>query len=152
MGLGISGNVRGTMRYQCVALCVFPLMALPSHVAAQTITVVDGDTVERGGERWRIVGIDAPEIHGARCQAERERGIIVAARLIALLRERAGRLIETGRDKYGRRLGRLVIGWPSTGETVWADLAVAEGLAVAWDGKGARHDWCGQSAPVNARR
>jgi endonuclease YncB( thermonuclease family) len=113
-----------------------PLLAL------QIITVIDADTVERGGERWRTDGIDAPEIHGARCAAERQAGIVAAARLVALLAEAGGRLIETGREKYGRRRGRLMLGWPSTGERDWAAIAVAEGYAVAYSGKGPRHDWC----------
>lgn len=129
-----------------VAVFLAVSMALPGSIAAavaQPIAVIDGDTVERGGERWRIAGLDAPEIHSARCPEERQRGILAAARLIALLDQRAGRLVDTGkRGKYGRRLGRLVIGWPSQGEEDWAAIAIREGLAVAWDGKGRRHDWC----------
>lgn len=120
----------------------FPTTLGAVLVALQIITVVDADTVERGGERWRVDGIDAPEIHGARCTAERERGIVAAARLVVLLRERGGRLIEVGREKYGRRRGRLIIGWPSTGEEDWAAISLREQLAVTYDGKGKRHDWC----------
>lgn len=107
------------------------------------IVVIDGDTVERDGVRWRIDGLDAPEIHGARCARERQLGIIAAARLIALLEARGGRLIETGRDKYGRRRGRLLLGWPSTGEDDWTALAIREGLGVAYDGRSPRPGWCG---------
>ena len=94
------------------------------------------------GIRWRLLGIDAPEIHSAKCAAEREAGIIAAARLVSLIREKRARLIDAGSEKYGRKLGRLVLGWPSTGETDWATLAISEGLAVAWNGHGARHSWC----------
>lgn len=117
------------------------LLAAPS-AGAGPITVVDGDTVERDGERWRVAGIDAPEINGTKCPAERQRGIVTAARLVTLLEARGGRLIGDGREKYGRRLGRLVIGWPVAGEEDWSSIAIREGLAVAWDGKGKRHDWC----------
>lgn len=131
-------------RYFAMACVVAVLtVSAASAAVAQPITVVDGDTVRRGAEVWRLDGIDAPEIHGARCGAEREAGIRTAARLIDLLRERSGRLIEVGRDKYGRRLGRLVIGWPSNGEQAWAEIAIAEGLARAYDGRRARRDWCG---------
>ena len=123
------------------AIAALALLAAPS-VWAGPITVVDGDTVERDGERWRVAGIDAPEIHGAKCAAERQRGIVTAARLVTLLEARGGRLIGDGREKYGRRLGRLVIGWPAAGEEDWSSIAIREGLAVAWDGKGKRHDWC----------
>ena len=120
---------------------VLALLAAPSAVAGP-IMVIDGDTVERDGERWRVAGIDAPEIHGARCPIERQRGIVAAARLVALLEARGGRLIGEGREKYGRRLGRLVIGWPVAGEEDWPAIAIREGLAVAWNGRGKRHDWC----------
>jgi hypothetical protein len=101
--------------------------AFPTFALLSAIVVIDADTVERAGERWRVAGIDAPEIHGARCPAERQAGILAAARLVTLLAERGGRLIDQGREKYGRRLGRLLIGWPSTGEDDWAALAVREG-------------------------
>lgn len=139
---GLGMTLRGQMQnVRLFRNCPRPTFAVA--LLLQLIVVIDGDTVERGGVRWRIAGIDAPEIHGARCAAERQAGIIAAARLIALLSERGGRLIETGREKYGRKLGQLIIGWPSTGEAAWADLAISEGHVVAWNGKGKRHDWCG---------
>lgn len=128
----------------CLAVGALMVAISAAPAAAQPITVVDGDTVMRGRELWRVSGIDAPEIHGAKCPAEREAGIRVAARLIALLHERSGRLIEAGRDKYGRRLGRLMLGWPSTGEDEWAAIAIRDGHGVAYDGKSKRHDWCAQ--------
>lgn len=131
------------MRYVMVVPTVLAVLAGAGSAAAGPIVVIDGDTVERDGVRWRLSGIDAPEIHGARCAPERQLGIKAAARLIGLLEARGGRLIESGREKYGRTLGRLIIGWPSAGEEPWADIAIREGLAVAWDGKGRRHDWCG---------
>ena len=60
--------------------------------------------------------------------------------MIALLAEFGGRLDPhqgRQRDKYGRRLGRLFVG-----DQDWAALAISEQLAVAWDGRGRRHDWC----------
>ena len=108
--------------------------------ALAAILVIDGDTVEQAGVRWRLVGLDAPEIHGARCAEERRRGIIAAARLITLLEQHGGTLersAERRRDKYGRALGRLTIG----GED-WASIAIREQLAVPFSGHGRRHDWC----------
>lgn len=116
------------------AVRLFPL------IAALSIVVIDADTVEQAGVRWRLIGLDAPEIHGARCPEERRQGIIAAARLIALLAERGGVLVPAStarRDKYGRRLGVLLIGG-----TDWAAIAIAERHAVPWDGHGRRHTWC----------
>lgn len=110
-------------------------------LAAGAILVIDGDTVMMDSERWRLTGLDAPEIHSAKCAQERQRGIVTAARLIGLLAERGGELIpETSRrrDKFGRRLGRLLVG----GEE-WSEIAIKEGLAVPYDGRGPRGDWCG---------
>jgi endonuclease YncB( thermonuclease family) len=49
------------------------------------ISVVDGDTVEHGFWRWRLVGLDAPETRGARCAEERALGERAAARLRSLV-------------------------------------------------------------------
>jgi hypothetical protein len=56
------------------------------------ITVVDGDTVDRGWQRHRLVGFDAPEIRRAACEAERQRGLHAKARLAELLRSAQRRL------------------------------------------------------------
>ena len=123
--------------------CLAVLAALAGPAAAGPVNVIDGDTVERDGTVFRLAGIDAPEIHGARCAAERTRGLLTAARLIVLLKARGGRVVElVAREKYGRRLGRLIIGWPSAGEEPWADIAIREGLARPWDGRGKRPGWC----------
>ena len=129
------------------ALALLASVAAAEPVGVGPITVVDGDTVEQGGQRWRLDGIDAPEIHAARCEAERERGIKGAARLIDLVAQRGARIVpvvtRTGRvasGGFGRRLGRLVLG----DGVAWGDIAVAEGHAVAWAYRHGlrRHDWC----------
>lgn len=133
----INASRRMAIAIALMTFHIFPAVAGP-------ITVIDGDTVERDGERWRLAGIDAPEIHRAHCPAERQLALKAAGRLIALLEARGGRIIDQGgkREKYGRRLGRLVIGWPTAGEEDWAEIAIREGLAVAWTGRGRPHDWC----------
>ena len=113
--------------------------------APQPITVIDADTVEQTGIRYRLIDFDAPEIHRAQCAAEREAGIRAAAHLIDLLRERRGNLaVEVNgrgrpmRDKFGRGLARLTIGG-----VAWSQIAIAAGHAVAWDCKGKQPSWCG---------
>lgn len=47
--------------------------------------VVDGGTIYVRGQKVQIAGIQAPGIQGARCDAERERGIDAAVQLAELL-------------------------------------------------------------------
>ncbi len=104
------------------------------------VIVIDADTVERDGVRYRLTGLDAPEIHRARCPEERRRGILAAARLIVMLEQHPHELVVGPRkDRYGRGLARLII----AGEN-WTAIAIREGHAVAWDGTGKQPDWCGK--------
>ena len=71
--------------------------------------VVDGDTFKLGQRKVRIIGIDAPEIHGA-CPAETRLAYAATVRLQNLLNqgpfEMVGR-VDDMQDRYGRDL-RLV--------------------------------------------
>ncbi len=104
----------------------------------RTTCVVDGDTFWLHGEKVRIADINAPETHGASCQAEAARGAEATKRLITLLN--AGPFgLEPGtrdRDRYGRSLRTVT----RAGRSLGAQL-VTEGLAESW--KGRRGDWCG---------
>lgn len=139
------------MRRQWLSWCFGTAALLLAASAARPepaaqIHVIDGDTVEQAGVRWQLAGIDAPEIHRARCPEERRRGVLGAARLITLIETHGARLdpIQNGRsrilrDKFGRTLGTLTLG----DGRAWAEVAVGEGHAVVWDGKGRQPDWCG---------
>lgn len=119
--------------------------ALLAVALLSAITVIDGDTVEQAGTRYRLAGLDAPEIQHAKCPAEREAGIRAAARLLELLTGPRSELVETGRNGgFGRRLGRLWVTGPGGELQDWAQIAVAEGHAVACTGRCRRkdHDWC----------
>lgn len=113
--------------------------------APPPIEVIDADTVRQGGITWRLAGMDAPEVNHARCAGERHLGIIAAARLLALLGERGGSIESVGDaarlDRWRRRVGRLLIG--GSGGEDWAAIAIREGLAVAYDGRTKRPNWCG---------
>ncbi len=131
-----------------------PLFALPqigSDNAASTVEtsfticgafhrdncVIDGDTFRYGGERIRILDIDAPETHPSRCDYEARLGAEAARRLLDLLNEGPLTLRSSGRDedRYGRKL-RLVF---SEGRSV-GRILVSEGLAREWTGR--RLPWC----------
>ena len=69
--------------------------------------VVDGDTLKLGQRRIRIIGIDAPETHPARCAEEARLGEAATARLQALLNQGAFTMtapVYGSRDRYGRDL------------------------------------------------
>lgn len=118
------------------------LLALPMPAdAARPPVAIDGDTARIGGRMIRLAGIDAPELRRPRCPAERERARQARDRLTELMtagpvkiqklrrRDRYGRLIAILRDEAGRDLGQVL---------------VSEGLAVPYQGRGRRMDWCTQ--------
>jgi hypothetical protein len=61
---------------------VDPLVA--TFVAVSALAVIDGDTFHIGAERYRLLGIDAAEIHRAQCDAERRLGELTKRRLETL--------------------------------------------------------------------
>ncbi|RNF34004.1 thermonuclease family protein [Paracoccus methylarcula] len=92
--------------------------------------VIDGDTLAIGGERWRLSGIDAPEI---RQQCARPNGDVYACgeasrdALIALIGGGVVECEEVDRDRYGRSVGICRVNGRDLGE----DL-VSAGMAVAY--------------------
>lgn len=106
-----------------------PVWALES---AWVSWVMDGDTVllvpegEAVPLKWRLSGLDAPEI----CQAGGE-----AARdaLIARVLRRTVRIEALAEDVYGRQLGRLWL----DGQDVGAQM-VRTGMAWAWQHRSGR--------------
>jgi endonuclease YncB( thermonuclease family) len=77
-------------------------MALPAH--AQTVRVTDGDTVELDGQRVRLWGIDAPELH-QRCPDRWLAGIETTRTMRALVKGYTVTCENRGRDRYGRMIG-----------------------------------------------
>lgn len=111
------------------------IAALAAAVACTASRAIDGDTLACGGERVRLYGIDAPEMHGAShlstFSAPPPAWVAPAARrrLAELLRgpvrcTPAG----DGRDRYGRLVARCSSG---AAPDLGAEL-VREGLAVDW--------------------
>ena len=106
-------------------------------VAVSALAVIDGDTFHIGAERYRLLGIDAAEIHRAQCDAERRLGELTKRRLEALAGSghvdlRADRPGQ--RDRYGRLLVRLFVNARTTLESS------SGGYARPWRGR--RQDWC----------
>lgn len=97
--------------------------------SAQVVRVVDGDTLDlaiiepdgtlKSPERWRLAGIDAPEIQpktnavSAQCwRAENAPGVWARAHLMNIVAERVV-LVKASKawtDPYGRIIGRVRVG------------------------------------------
>jgi endonuclease YncB( thermonuclease family) len=104
-------------------------------------SAIDGDTFTLNGERIRIANIDTPEIHEAKCDAERRLGIVAKHRLEALVGGvkvtimRGDPYDGRQKDRHGRTLATISVDGRDVGE-----ILVAEGLARKWTGK--RAPWC----------
>ena len=96
--------------------------------------VVDGDTFWFAGEKFRLEGVDAPEVTEA-CVEARILAVKSAGRLAALLSAGEPSIARNGADRYRRTLARISVAGADVGETL-----IAEGLAVAWTGRKAA--WC----------
>lgn len=124
-----------------------PRAPLPGPIPAAVLRVVDGDTLTVRARIWinqdletsvRILGIDAPELHGA-CEAERSRAKAAREFLERRTENRIVVLHEITNDKYGGRVVARVI--TESGEDLGA-LLLDQGLAHVYDGRGAKEKWC----------
>ena len=107
-------------------------------LSAFEVVTVDGDTIDHGDDRYRLVGFDTPETYRPQCAAEKALGLKAKARLSELI-ETAGQIklvIETDLDVHDRFLavGRVA------GQNV-GTILISEGLARPYDG-GKRQSWC----------
>lgn len=110
-----------------IGLAIGQFAPAPTPVAGHA-TAVDGDTLRLGGERIRLLGLDAPE-RAQICEdaAGADWACGEAARTF-LARQLAGAAVSctpSGHDRYGRLLARC-----RAGETDLAAAVVAAGLAI----------------------
>lgn len=102
-----------------------------------TNCVVDGNSFYLQGRGVRLAGIDAPDTHSARCDAEALLGRAATERLQGLLN--AGELtlvpVEPGTDANGRLLRQVKV----DGQDVGASLAAA---GLARSAEAGRSGWC----------
>lgn len=106
---------------------------------------VDGDTLEMGGERIRLAGIDAPELHQECTREGRPWPCGDAARrsLARLVATAEVRCEGRQSDPYGRLVARC-----TAGNIDVSDFMVREGLALAYRGR----DYVGAEAEAQAAR
>ena len=106
--------------------------------------VVDGDTFRLGSRRIRVIGIDAPETHPARCPEEAELGAAATRRLRELLSRSPFEMsgwAHNPRDRYGRELMSISrTSANGTVESIAAEMRES-GLARRYTG-GFRLGWC----------
>jgi endonuclease YncB( thermonuclease family) len=106
--------------------------------------VIDGDTFKLGDRKIRIIGIDTPETHPARCAEEARLGELATAKLQQLLNERpfemVGR-IDDMQDRYGRDLRIIRRKLADGRDQNMADEMRASGLAHRYAG-GFKTGWC----------
>lgn len=103
------------------------------------IWVVDGDTIDGDGMRYRLANIDAPETgDNAKCFREHERGQEATKAAIELVRKATSVSVRrTWRfDRFGRRVAFVFVDGEDLGR-----LLIGRGLARPWRGK--RERWCG---------
>ncbi|MBB4005212.1 MAG: thermonuclease family protein [Aurantimonas endophytica] len=98
--------------------------------------LVDGDTGWEKGEKWRIAGIDTPELSKPECAAERRAAVAARDRMQTLMGGGYS-LAGHGTDRYGRRLVTVRL---SDGRDA-GEVLVAEGLSQRWPNRG--NPWCG---------
>ena len=124
-----------------LATQIGPQLAAPlfaETIRSDAIYMIDGDTADIDGVRYRLVGYDTPETYQAQCDVEKAWGNQATARARELITG-AGAvdvIVLPGKDRYGRGLARMFIGNQNLG-----DILIAENLARAYDG-GQRAGWC----------
>lgn len=129
------------------------LAGKPEHIVGQftrcgrgrgTFCVVDGDTFKLGERKIRLIGVDAPETHPARCPAEARMGEAATAELQRLLNE--GPFTIIGRidrpvDRHGRELRAVTRARPDGSTQSIAEALRARELVRRYRG-GMRKSWC----------
>lgn len=114
----------------------------------EIIRVIDGDTVVFKADflpdplekelSLRILGIDTPEDHFAKCEKERALAKESTRYVEDLISKGNPRIQIVDWDKFGGRvLGHLYIDGVSI-----ANYLVDRGYAVVYNGSGERKDWC----------
>lgn len=110
--------------------------------AAMMVSVYDGDTLKVDGVPYRMVGYDAPEIHG-KCDFEKSIASVAKLRLITYTRAPTATLIPVKcvGSNFGRLCGKLIV----NGKDI-APQMIEDGLGHPYNCKGKscpkRLTWC----------
>ena len=97
----------------------------------------------------RLRGIDAPPLRYDRCQREAELGELSRSKLRTLLREAQTITLQNPeRGKFFRLVADVYIDGPMGFANV-GDLLQIAGLAVPYNGRGDKPNWCAAPIPSN---
>jgi endonuclease YncB( thermonuclease family) len=134
-----------------MAVVVEGVVVCAPDASLQISHVVDGDTVAIAAP-WlpgilghtllvRLLGIDTPEIHLAKCTRERAQGELAKVTTTELLSgATVVEILLCGWDKYG---GRVLGDFRLNGtRTHLSQILLDLGLAVEYHGYGTKRDWC----------
>jgi endonuclease YncB( thermonuclease family) len=96
-----------------ILISIFFSTVWVASTAAQTVYVIDGDTIEIEGQAIRLEGIDAPELSQI-CQDSTEKpfkcGLVARRLLVRITKSGKIRCSPTGSDIYGRTLAYCFAG------------------------------------------
>jgi endonuclease YncB( thermonuclease family) len=94
------------MDFRTARLAVSIAAGLIVGIALPTVAqrVVDGDTIDLNGTRWRLWGIDAPETHQT-CADDWPAGLEASAAMRRLIEGKAVVCELRGHDRYKRSIG-----------------------------------------------
>ena len=105
--------------------------------------VIDGDTFKLGQRKIRIIGIDAPETHPARCAEEARLGEQATAKLQQLLNQGPFEMVAPiygSKDRTAATCARSAASWPDGSTQSIADAMRDSGLAHRYGGF--KSGWC----------
>lgn len=129
-------------RILLVAMLALAMPAGAETIDGSRIVIVDGDTVALpGGERIRLLDIDAPESYRSECEAELVAGLKAKERLRSLLDGQPVTIERAGKDVFSRTLAHLRTPAGDVGEVL-----LRERLALRYvPGRKAERTahWCG---------
>jgi endonuclease YncB( thermonuclease family) len=112
-----------------LAMVLLVAACAPNAVrVAAGLRVIDGDTIDWNGQRWRLAAHDAPELYG-HCAYERESAWSHTLQPV--------RCWHGARDHYGRRCAIVKVAGEDVGQTL-----VREGLAVPFPQPTRARPWC----------
>ena len=127
---GRSADITFSDSPQQIAVC---------NLGRRSTCLVDGDTGWESGRKWRLLGVDTPEISKPECAAEYNIALMARDRL-AVLMSSGYSIVWSGRnDKFDRALVDIEL--PDGASA--AQVLLNEGLAQTWPNAG--NVWCEQN-------